>query len=288
MIKRLFDLRPVFSFPCFQSLSTEIYRIFYSFFGFSSQKLFSFFFFLLSGTIVFSQDTIPPQIISPARDTSFSCGQNPVLLADLAAWYNAAGHALAQDNSGSYTWEANISLAEAISRFVNSRDTLCGNTQQVMVSFTAIDGAGNRSTPTTARFFTYDDTRPAISAPPNVTVFCSPQIRDTLIRWIRDKGGYTATDLCSNILTWTRFQYSISQGNTIIQTGGGSINNGPYPTIPNGVCQWRMNINFWVEDECGNETVTFGTTSFSVIDNAPPVPVNPLPDITVTDRKSVV
>src|SRR5690606_39096114 len=78
-----------------------------------------------------------------------------------------------------------------------------------------------------------------------------------------------------------RFQYSISQGNTIIETGGGSINNGPYPSIPNGICQWRLNINFWVEDECGNETVTFGTTSFSVTDNAAPVPVNLPPDITV-------
>ncbi|MFZ1703972.1 MAG: gliding motility-associated C-terminal domain-containing protein [Saprospiraceae bacterium] len=229
-----------------------------------------------------AQDTIPPIIVTQARDSMLPCSNNSSILTALTNWYNAAGYATAMDDSGQHTFEGFPSLANVISNFIQSSDTLCGNTKSVVVSFTAVDPSNNRSIPTIARFYTVDETRPALIVPPNVTVTCTPDIRDTLIRWVRNKGGYIATDDCSNTLEWTRFQYSISQGNTIIQTGGGSINNGPYPTIPNGVCQWKMNINFWVKDECGNETVTFGTTSFSVIDNVAPIMINPPMDITVS------
>lgn len=229
-----------------------------------------------------AQDTIPPQILTPARDSSMACSNSPLILTALTNWYNAAGYATAQDDSGQFTWEADKTLAQVLSIFAASSDTLCGNTRNVQVTFTAKDPSGNRSQPTSARFFTFDNTRPTLVVPANVTVSCTPSIRDSLIRWIRNKAGYQANDDCSNILTWTRFQYSISQGNTIIQTGGGNIQNGPYPTIPNGVCLWRMNINFWVADECGNETVTFGTTSFTVMDNVAPMVVNPPLDVTVS------
>ena len=230
----------------------------------------------------FAQDNTPPQIIIPAQDSSMSCNNSPLIFTALTNWYNAAGYAAAQDDSGQFTWEADKTLAQVLSIFTASSDTLCGNTRNVRVTFTAIDPSGNRSLPTSARFFTFDNTRPSLVVPPNVTISCTTDIRDTLIRWIRNKAGYQANDDCSNTLTWTRFQYSISQGNTIIQTGGGQIQNGPYPTIPNGICQWRLNINFWVADDCGNETVTFGTTSFSVTDDVAPVVVNPPRDITVS------
>lgn len=250
---------------------------------FSMKKLCFILFFLPFS--VFAQDTTPPMITAPARDSSLACSNSPNILSTLTLWYNNAAFAMAQDDSGQFVWEANLTLNEAVGVFINSSDTLCGNTKNVVVTFTAVDPSGNRSTPVTARFFTFDNTRPSLVVPPNVSISCTPEIRDTLIRWIRNKGGYQAADDCSNILTWTRFQYSISQGNTIIQTGGGTINNGPYPTIPNGVCNWRMNINFWVEDECGNETVTFGTTFFQVTDDVAPVPVNPPADVTVSCDK---
>ncbi|MBK8547982.1 MAG: gliding motility-associated C-terminal domain-containing protein [Saprospiraceae bacterium] len=233
-------------------------------------------------SVISAQDMTPPVITSPARDTSLPCSNSPVVISTLSAWYNAAGFAAATDDSGSYTFEANLPLNQVISIFLNSSDTLCGNTKNVVVSFTAVDPSGNRSLPTSASFSTIDNIGPSLVVPPNVTISCVTHIRDTLINWIRNKGGYGATDVCSNTLTWTRFQYSISQGNTVLQSGGGFINSGPYPTIPDGICSWKLNINFWVADECGNQTVTFGTTSFNVVDNIAPAAVNPPVDITVS------
>jgi len=236
---------------------------------------------MFSSFVAFSQDNEPPIITSPARDTTFQCGSTQNLINLLTTWYNIAGNALAEDDSGDYDFEANLSLNETISVFLASSDTLCGNTQSVRVTFTAVDPSGNRSLPTSASFSTIDTQRPGLIVPPNVSYFCTLNIRDTLIQWIRNKGGYQATDLCSSTFNWTRFQYSIRTNNIVIQSGGGSISQGPYPNIPNGICNWQMNINFWVYDECGNETVTFGTTTFSVIDNVAPTLSQTPPDVTV-------
>ncbi len=230
---------------------------------------------------LFGQDTIAPIITVPAKDTSFTCGTTNDLISKLTLWYNNAGGAQATDNSGSVTFQGNVSLAQAVAIFNNSLDTLCGNKQKVKVIFTAIDASGNISLPTTASFFTTDTTGPSHNSVPNVQYNCVVGIRDTLISWIRKKAGYNATDQCSNFVNWINFQYSISSAGIVIQSGGGSIANGPYPTIPNGICNWRLNINFFVVDECGNQTITPGTTSFTVIDNVAPVFISPPTDITV-------
>lgn len=230
---------------------------------------------------VSAQDNIPPVITSPARDTSFECGITTGLIQKLTDWYSASGGAMATDNSGAVVFQANLTLQEAITVFNNSQNFLCGNKQKVEVSFTAVDLSGNRSAPTTAMFFTTDVSGPVISTTSNVQYDCVAGIRDTLIRWIKNKGGYAATDFCSNSVQWTTFQYSISTGSSVLTSGGGSISNGPYPAIPNGICNWHMNINFFVRDECGNLTITPGTTTFSVADNVAPVFINPPADITV-------
>lgn len=229
-----------------------------------------------------AQDTTPPVIVTPARDTSFECGVTPGLIDKLTAWYNNAGGATATDNSGSVTWTANLTLAQAITAFNNSLDILCGNKQKVTVVFTAVDPSGNMSTPTSAMFFTTDTKGPKIlNAVPNKQYNCVAGIRDTLIQWIKSRAGYQAADDCSNSITWKNFNFAITSNNAVIQTGGGNIAIGPYPNIPDGICQWRMNISFIVADECGNETGTPGTTNFSVTDNVAPVIQNAPADITV-------
>ncbi len=229
-----------------------------------------------------AQDTSPPVITSPARDTSFECGITSGLIDKLTFWYNNAGGAIATDDSGTVTWQANLSLSQAITIFNNSLDVLCGNKQKVDVVFTAVDPSGNLSAPTTASFFTTDTKGPRLlNAVSPVQYNCMVGIRDTMISWIQKKAGYTASDDCSNSVNWKNFNYAITHNNVVIQSGGGSIANGPYPMIPDGICMWKMNISFIVADECGNETGTPGTTSFSVTDNVAPVFNNPPQDVTV-------
>ena len=231
---------------------------------------------------LYSQDTTPPVIVSPAKDTSFVCGTSTNLIEKLTEWYTAAASTAATDNSGTVTIQANITLAEAINAFNISSDILCGNKQKVAVTFTAVDPSGNISNPTSASFFTTDNMGPTINTVPNVQYSCFEGIRDTLIQWIRNKAGYIASDICSNAVTWTTFQFAITANGMVIQTGGGSIANGPYPNIPDGICNWRLNINFFVKDECGNQTITPGTTTFTVIDDVAPVFINPPVDVTVS------
>ena len=228
-----------------------------------------------------AQDTQAPIITSPARDTTFACATTPDLIGKLTAWYNNSGGATASDDSGSATFEANLTLAEAIVLFNMPADTICRIKNIVKVVFTAVDPSGNKSTPTSAYFYTLDNVGPSINTVPNVQYNCIVGIRDTLIRWIQNKAGYVATDACSNPVTWSTFQYAILVGNAPIQSGSGNIANGPYPTIPDGVCNWTLNINFFVRDLCTNLTITPGTTNFRVVDNVAPIFVSPPADITV-------
>jgi gliding motility-associated-like protein len=240
-----------------------------------------FFIFSLCFAIVKGQDTTPPVLISPARDTSFECGQVQDLPAKLAQWYNNAAGATFSDNSGSFTIQSNITLTQANTIFNNSLDVLCGNTQKVDVIFWAVDPSGNMSVRDTASFFTTDVTKPAINMVPNVTYKCVETIRDTLIQWIKNKAGYVATDQCSNAVQWTNFTFGFFVNNVQVSSGGGNIANGPYPQIPDGLCQWDMKINFFVRDECNNLTITPGTTQFSVTDDVAPSFTNFPADITV-------
>jgi gliding motility-associated-like protein len=238
-------------------------------------------FVLLQITALSAQDTQSPIITSPARDTSFVCGVTSDLVGKLTAWYNNHAGATATDNSGTVTLEANLTLAEAIAIFNMPADTICNVKQSVQVIFVAVDPTGNESAPTSAYFYTVDYLGPNINAVPNVQYSCVANVRDSLISWIQNKAGYVANDACSNPVTWSTFQYAILSGNMAIQSGSGNIANGPYPTIPDGVCNWTLNINFFVRDLCNNLIITPGTTNFRVVDNVAPVFVSPPMDVTV-------
>jgi gliding motility-associated-like protein len=237
--------------------------------------------FILCFALLKGQDTSPPLLVSPARDTSFECGQTSDLVGKLSQWFNNAAGAVFTDNSGSFTIQTNITLTQATTIFNNSLDVLCGNTQKVDVIFSAIDPSGNVSVRDTASFFTKDITKPAINTVPNVTYKCVDGIRDTLIQWIKNKAGYVASDQCSNSLQWSNFTFGYFVNNVQISSGGGNIASGPYPLIPDGLCRWDLKINFFVRDECNNLTITPGTTQFSVVDDVAPAFINFPQDVSV-------
>ncbi len=240
---------------------------------------------MLFQSYAIAQDTIAPVLVIPAQDTIFECGKTTKLTDKLTVWFNNAAGAVFEDNSGKYTIITNITLAQAITIFNNSAGTLCGKTQRVDVVFSAIDSAGNISLPDTASFYTTDTSPPTFNTVPNVAYTCHTHIRDTLIQWIQDKAGYVASDQCTDSVLWTNFTYGFFVNNVQISSGSGKIASGPYPIIPDGICDWTMKINFFAQDECQNQSITPGTTSFSVTDNTAPEFLNFPVDITVSCDK---
>ena len=175
-----------------------------------------------------AQDTEAPVIHSPSASMSLPCNV-PGIMQALGIWYNGAGGANVTDNSGIVSFIGNPELAEAQAIFIASTDTLCGLTQSVTVTFIAVDGSGNQTPPMTATFSSVDNIHPVIDLfPQNYTMDCKPGARDTMIQWIRDHGGSTASDGCSESVLWDRFIYSSNIG----QVGHELIATGPYPLIP--------------------------------------------------------
>lgn len=229
-----------------------------------------------------SQDTEPPVITSPARDTTFECGFTNNLPQKISEWYNNNAGAQATDNSGPISFIRDPATVEqAIAIFNNSTGTgsNCGGTQSVSVTFIAVDEAGNKSSSTTATFKTKDTTIPSLNTVSAVSYPCTIGIRDTLIQWIQQKAGYIATDVCSPPVIWEKFIYNlVFDGDTI--AGDGNIFNGPYPVIPDGICQWSINTTFQGKDGC--DTIFFTPAAIlTVTDNQPPVFNIVPPDITV-------
>ena len=231
--------------------------------------------FFISVSEIKAQDTIPPVIITPAMDQQAVCGAQG-LTTLFTNWYQNAGGAVAEDDSGTFQFIGIPPFGQALIQFVPI-DSLCGLNRSVTVTFIAVDEAGNSSQPTTATFSTFDNVRPVISKGVSNRIYnCVPGIRDTLRNWIQNHGFAEATDNCSDNLTWTNFIWNSNTG----QQGMGSIANGPYPNIPQGVCNWNMNISFFVVDECGNTQATTG--SFGINDTYPPEFSEDLDDITIS------
>ncbi len=231
-----------------------------------------------------AQDTLPPTLVKLPTDAILECGTANVI-DSLSNWFLEGGGIIFSDDSGEYTLVANMTLSQAIDIFNSSQDTLCGRSKNLKVIFSAIDSAGNTSLGYECSFSLRDRLPPIIVNGPNVSYSCIEGIQDTLINWIKNKGKFQATDNCSDTLYWTTFIYNIFDKSTggRISGGRGNIDFGPYPTIPNGICNWGMSINFTVIDECGNSSLTPASIyNFNVTDDVAPRFVITPPDITVS------
>jgi gliding motility-associated-like protein len=224
-----------------------------------------------------AQDTIPPVITVPPMDAVYQCNTSN-LITFLFEWVNNRAGMQAESESGQIELLSEIPDFVANQRFVASMDTLCGRNGIVIVGFFARDLVTNLFSDTIyATFSTFDNVRPVITSPVvNQNKDCQPGIRDTLIHWIQNHGFAQAMDNCSDSVEWRNFIWNSSSG----QQGQGNIANGPYPQIPSGICDWSINVSFFVHDECGNNTPTTG--SFRLIDNTPPIFSDQLEDITIS------
>lgn len=233
--------------------------------------------FLLS-TIVFAnngQDTIAPILTSPAFTETTTCSLSDI--DEFEAWYLNAGGATATDNSDTFNFIGIPDLTTSKIQFLDSSDTLCGNTKAVTVTFFAQDTCGNSSIDSTiASFFTIDTLRPfLIEEAQSQMLACGPGIRDSLDLFIRSAGNAVASDNCADSISLTNYFWNDSNGNG----GVGLINEGSQIPLSRASCDWSVMVSFLLSDGCGNIIAT--TASFAIIDTIPPILDTFPPDVTV-------
>jgi hypothetical protein len=137
------------------------------------------------------EDTTPPSIDTEAQDIIIQCdGTNNV--ADLLAWLNNNGGAVATDLCGNVSWSNNY----------NGLDGDCGLTGAVEVIFTATDECGNSST-SMATFTIIDEEVPFWEIlPQDLNIECdgSTDPYEQINAWLSIVGGAEAEDNCSFVM----------------------------------------------------------------------------------------
>ena len=202
-------------------------------------------------------DNEAPSIDNFAVSQSVDC-DDPTAIS-YADWLASNGGATASDDCTPITdadWSANI---------INNTPG-CGTTFERTVAFTVTDACGN-STETTATYIITDDAPPAIfPGPMDLTENCGGNDQAVLNNWIDNIGGAMAADNCGNA-TWTSFGYTTSAG-----AAGNNIMIGDqagYPQIVAGNCDFKVNVEWEVSDDCGNTAHTIA--EFTLQDNQGPV-----------------
>src|SRR5690606_6243652 len=155
------------------------------------------------------------------------------------AWLASYGNSVATDNCGTVTYSYSV-IDTAV---------LCGNTSRTTVVFTATDACEN-SVSKQATFTIQDTTAPDfITEAQDLVVECDGTGNNSdLSAWLNNRAGATATDSCSNGLTWTNNFTGLSDD--CGQTGSATV-------------------TFTVTDACGNTSET--TATFTIVDTTAPV-----------------
>ncbi len=157
-------------------------------------------------------DNTAPNITTPAMDLTIECNVN-TNSNDLINWLTSNGGAMAADDCSNFGWSHD---------FTGVLTGTCGFSSFVDVTFTATDVCGNSSS-TTARFTSVDNTPPTIMTPAtNFSVECDGAGNvGSINAWLAGNGGATASDLCSNNVTWTNNYNGLTAG--CVATGSAMV-----------------------------------------------------------------
>ncbi len=240
----------------------------------------------------FTEDTVPPEVLLPPKDTVGFCTATGNQLTQLQAWIAARGNISAIDSCTlpewmSYEMRVNGILRDSagvLADFLASLDGTCKQAStggvtydrvagNVTVDFTVKDACGNATPAGSATFLLLDTLPPRISGPPIETAECGSGQEATLLRnWINNKAGAVLSDGCSDA-SWTGFSWTSATGDT----GSGNFNAGPYPLVPPNTCSWYVDVSLAAVDNCGNPARD--TFRFQLVDTTAPVFTGPvLPD----------
>jgi len=126
----------------------------------------------------------------------------------------------------------------------------CGGTFEQVYQFTVTDQAGNTGT-CLATYMTIDDVPPVIVDAVDETVECTGGSQSTaLLAWLNNNGGATATDACSEPITWTN-----------------DFTGDLVPNCTDGITGSVL-VTFTATDACGNSSETMAT--FTIEDTTSP------------------
>jgi hypothetical protein len=160
---------------------------------------------------------------------------------DLSAWFNTIAASIMDNCSAEGEMVVDTLLLTDFSS--------CGNTFDRVYQYRVTDAFGNFSQ-CIARYETIDEVVPDITDATDLTVECADGSQSTaLLAWLNNNGGATATDVCSEPITWTN----------------DFVNDLSIVCGSNG----RVEVVFTATDDCGN----FSTTSavFTIEDTTAPV-----------------
>ena len=239
---------------------------------------------IVTTTAVFtvSDLSVPTSLQEPA-DTVFYCAYDGSHVPKIADWISKRGYLVAADdctpaNELEYFMEVNGALSDSLqvldslwASFAKPCDfKLVGNTTYpkvagvVRVDFFARDRCDKIG------FLGQGVLGVIDTLPPMVTGVEFPEEcgggddAAALQSWINNLGYGAASDDCSDIIP-QNFTWETSD----MQLGVGIFNAGPYPSPPPNVCDWYVDVTFYVADKCGNEGS--GTLRFRILDTTPPV-----------------
>lgn len=205
-------------------------------------------------------DTVPPVFTAPA-DITITCDE----VNDLDRTGRPNG---VQDNCDEDP-EISISLEDVIQGD-------CPNTYVIRRTWRTQDKCGN-FTEKIQTITVVDEQAPVLVSPAvDNTISCGNGDPDAAFQaWITAHGGAIARDNCTSDgeLSWQAFNAGTTAPATL-PPASCSVPGGPATT---GMLQ-RRTVDFVVEDECGNTTVTSAT--FAVIDDTPPV-IRNCPEVVV-------
>jgi len=237
--------------------------------------------FFRSTTAVFSSsDTNPPTVLQAPKDTFAFCDQYTVRLSSFIQ--SKANAQIAEACSPFVVWTMEIggiqydsvqlftiladSLAVNACRTVQVGNQVLSNVRAYLdVDFYATDACGNEAYVGQGRFAVLDTLSPVVGTVGTVTEECGAgNDQSNLVNWINQHGNNTVADACSPT-SWINFSYISSDG----QSGTGSFNSGPYPTIPQNDCAWFVDVTFRAADQCGN--IGENVSRFQLIDTTAPM-----------------
>ena len=164
-----------------------------------------------------------------------NCGED-----DLDAWMDGIENSITDNCTGDVDFDVLI-LADVSS---------CGNTFERSYLFTVTDLAGNTST-CNATYSTTDNVPPTIDQEAqDLIIECDGSSQSIfLISWLNSNGGATASDACSQNITWT----NDFTGNVTRICGSAS----------------EINVTFTATDDCGNSSET--SAVFRIEDTTDPL-----------------
>jgi len=215
-------------------------------------------------TIIIYKDSLPPQITGYPLNGSASCEQ---LVTAYPAWRALQIATFAATD------------ASGIKSLINNAPLTFppGCKEPLEVKFWAIDNCGFQQI-VTVIFTTSDMQGPmVIKSPKDTVAYCSQSDNELtkLREWISTKAYSQAFDTCSSPLSYSMKIGSVLQDSAQVEAAFlASFSNGcsmqTVGTQNFNKVHGFVSVNFFVQDDCGNET-PMGNADFGAIDTLPPV-----------------